>query len=220
MSKTSRKRFLLIFSGILAVLMSIGLVAVLVTDPDRKPPCPKGDEICGKPPKPATAALVNGVLWKSDLGAQMEYYPNLWTVVEKDPRDLKLKLNIPGRSDLDLFVWVRVAPAADADLKELTDDRIGALDDDILALKQDTSLAAEILSPAVGYVDGVGAAYQGAADTPQGPGNPVHVLLMASADDKVSAIVTAASTSSERNLFGLADTLLNTCRFPSQLAAP
>ena len=219
MSKTSRNRFLLLYSGLLALLLGIGLIAVVVTDPDRKPPCPKGDKICGEPPKPPTGAdaLVNGVVWKSDLGARMEYYPNLWEVVENDPRDLKLKLALPGRSDLDLFVWVRVAPTSEGPLSQLVDDRIGSLKDDILALKEDTSLGAEILSPAIGYLDGIGAAHQGAADTPQGPGNPVHVLLMAAHDDKVSAVVTAASTSSERSLFGLADTLLNTFRFPSQL---
>ena len=219
MSKTGRKKFLAIFGGVLVLLLGLGLLGVVIADPDRKAPCPKGDKICGEPPKPPTgaAALVNGVVWKSDVGAQMEYYPGLWEVVEKGARDLKLKLNIDGRPDLDIFLWVRVAPVSEKTPEQLAGDRIDSLKDDILALKEDPSLGAAILSPAIGYVDGIGAPYQGAADTPQGPGNPIQVLLMASKDDKVSAVVTAATTSTDRHLFGLADTLLNTFRFPSQL---
>ena len=59
MSKTSRNRFLLIFGTILVVLLGLGLLGVIIADPDRKADCPKGDEICGKPPKPPTSSITS-----------------------------------------------------------------------------------------------------------------------------------------------------------------
>lgn len=214
LSKTGRNRFLLIFSGILAALLGLGLIGVIVAKPDNKPPCPK-DEQCGKPPKrpDGAPALLSGKLWKSDIGAQMEYYPNLWEVVSQNPRNLKLKLVIPGREDLNLFVWVKVAKSSEVKREDLADDQIGSLKGDILALKEDVSARAQILDPALGYVDGIGGPYEGAIDTPQGPGNPVRVLLMAATEGTVTASMTASSTLEDRNIFGLADSLLNTFRF-------
>jgi hypothetical protein len=219
LSKTGRKRFLVIFCVILAGLLGLGLVGVIVSATDTAPPCPK-DEQCGNPPKPpdGAPALVSGTIWKSDIGAQMEYYPNLWKVVSQDGRDLKLDLSIPGRDDLNLFLWVKVAKTSESKREDLANDQIDSLKKDILALKQDDGAGSQILDPALGYVDGIGSPYEGAVDTPQGPGNPVHVLLMAATEGDVTATVAASSTTDNRAIFGLADTLLNTFRFHTAAA--
>ena len=218
-AKNTRRKVLFVFGAALAVVLGLAVIAIALAKPEPdEPQCPPEDAVCGQPPRNDAPPLVSGILWRSaSSGVQMEYYPRLWKVVEQDDSNLKLSLSIPGRSDIDLFLWVRAAPAGPKLPGELAEQRVGDLREDILGLEEDTDPKHALLGPSIGYVDAdVGAAYAGATDTPQGPGKPVSVLLMAATDGRANVVVSAASTFSDRHIFGLADSLLNTLRWPSQ----
>lgn len=216
-AKNTRRKVLIVFGGVLGGLLGLAVLGIALAKPETdKPQCPKEQPVCGKPPETQAPPLVSGIVWKSAAGVQMEYYPRLWKVVSQDERDLKLKLEIPGRTDIDLFLWVRAVPVVSKLPTALAEDRISDLREDILGMQEDTDPKHALLGPNIGYVDAdVGAAYAGATDTPQGPGSPIAVLLMAATDGNASVVVSAASTFSNRGIFGLADSLLNTLRWSS-----
>jgi len=220
-AKNTRRKVLFVFGAVLGLVLGLSVLAIALAKPEADaPPCPPEDPVCGRPPVDDAPPLVSGVLWKgSAAGVQMEYYPRIWKVVDQDAENLKLKLDIPGRSDIDLFLWVRAVPASSKAPSALAQERVSDLRGSILGLEEDTDPKHALLGPSIGYVDGdVGAAYSGATDTPQGPGSPASVLLMAATDGQASAVVSVASTFSDRHIFGLADSLLNTFRWPSQPA--
>lgn len=208
--KQGPRRLLLFFGGALALLLGAALLVIVLVSPgEPEPPCPEDVEVCGVPP--TGPPLVKGKIWKSASGVQMEYYPNVWKVVEETADSIRLSQN-----NADVTLWVKAVPAAEANPGELLDERLDSLGDDFLGLKEDPDPSRKLLNPSVGYVDGIGAAYGGTTDTPQGPGSPVLALVMAATDERASVVVSAVSTAiDERHAFGNADTLLNTLRWPS-----
>jgi hypothetical protein len=181
---------------------------------------------CGPPPKPTpkgsptgpplAPALVAGTLFTSPAGYQLEFNPNVWTVTDHDANDVSLELNVNG---INAVVQIRSHPiSAGSDDAAAVTDESDALGKNVLGLARDKKAADQILEPAVGYRSGAGFAFSGVADTPQGPGNPVAVVVTAAHDDKL--LVTFALIADEANkkaAFFLTDSLMNTFRFPSEV---
>jgi hypothetical protein len=214
-----------VFAGVLVVVL--GITAILVTS--SAPPPPKSDcpvPPCGPPPKPTpkgsptgpplAPALVAGTLFTSPAGYQVEFNPNVWTVTDHDANDVSLELNVNG---INAVVQIRSHPiSAGSDDAAAVTDESDALGKNVLGLARDKKAADQILEPAVGYRSGAGFAFSGVADTPQGPGNPVAVVVTAAHDDKL--LVTFALIADEANkkaAFFLTDSLMNTFRFPSEV---
>ena len=86
---------------------------------------------------------------------------------------------------------------------------------------RDTDPAHKIFGQSVGYRDGVGGAYTGAADTPQGPGQPFAAVIMAAGDDETTAFVSLLTDEQDEEIrsaiYGEVDSILNTFLYPSEL---
>src|SRR5262249_13404458 len=149
-------------------------------------------------------------------GYLLEFNPNLWTVTDQNDSDVSLELNING---ITAVVEIRSHPiAAGDDDAAAVDDSVGRLARDVLGLARDKKPADQVLEPAVGYRSGAGFAFSGAADTPQGPGSPVTVVVTAAHDDSLLVTFTLITdTANKKAAFFLTDSLMNTFRFPSEV---
>ncbi len=220
--KRTRRRVLTIFGGALGALVGLAVLGIVVAKPGTvNPPC-RPDKPCGTPPSRAPR-LVVGTIWHSTLGFEMEYYTRILKVMKKDDRNLALRLEIPSRPELDLFLWVTVAPSTEATPLQLAEDRLSFFRGNTLGFKSDPNSKHELLSPLVGDVHGIGGSYAGTIDSPQGPGQSLEVLLAAATDGRQSAVVSVATSMPEQSsgdspypIFSLADTLMNTFRWPGE----
>jgi hypothetical protein len=203
-----------IFIGALVGVLALTLLSTVLRQP--VPPAPSCPEVvnCGNPP--LGPGLVTGTLWRSaDLGFTIEFSPGLWEVADEDGRNLKLVFR---DSRFLAYIWVQGVNASEATPQELLERRVDDLGRGILGLA-DVEPKDRLLGPNVGYVDGPGGAFAGTADTPQGPGSPVAVAVMAATDGRVSAVVSIVTDTPARTFaFGKADSVFNTFLFPSEIA--
>ena len=208
------------FAGILAVLL--GIAAILVTSsapPAPKPPCPTPP--CRQPPKPPSPgplspALVAGkVFTSSALGYRLEFDPQLWEITKQSSTDLELKV---ASTRVTVIVQIHGVPASQAKPEDLVAERQQDLSGTVLGLAEDTRPADRVLEPAVGYQSGVGGAFTGVADTPQGPGSPVAVVIMAATDGKSTVSFTLITDEAvKKPAFSAVDSLMNQFRFPGEI---
>ncbi len=202
---------------VLTIAIASGVIVAVRPGPP-KPTCRRGFQC----PHALAAArpLLTGRLWRSrELGYRFEFRPSLWNLRAQTARSAILDF----RRGLDLEVRLVGAPASErsplqmlADLKHDIDTR-----SDVLGLHTDPSLRHTLLGPSVGYLDGIGGAYAGTLDTPQGPGGRVFVDLMAATDGRITIgveAITAEDESYRPDAFYEADGLLNTLRWPSGAA--
>lgn len=102
----------------------------------------------------------------------------------------------------------------------LVASEVGSLKSNVLGLAQDPTRADQILGPEVGYRYGAGGAYTGAIDSPQGVTDQVFVTVQAATSNSLGVVVTTLSTettgSVRRQMYGLADEVLNTVSWPGQ----
>jgi hypothetical protein len=214
-----------VFAGVLAVVLLItGIVVTQSAPPPPKSDCPVPP--CGPPPKPTpkgspipplSPALPHFTPFQSPAGYELEFNPNLWSVANQNASDVALELNING---ISAVVILRSEPVpsgstVDEDAVSTEENRLGK---DVLGLARDKKPADQVLEPAVGYRSGRGFAFSGVADTPQGPGSPVAVVITAAHDDKLLVTFTLiADEANKKAAFFLTDSLMNTFRFPSEV---
>ena len=206
-----------IFGLVLAV--TIGAAALVVKSKEPAPPKPVCPTLpCGKPPTPPrsrAAAFVPGTPFTSQrFGYRFDYDPSLWTVSAQD--ESNVQLGIGGK----VVLTIQGFDPSEGTPEELMNHRIATLPFNVVSLSEDTKEADRILGPAVGYESGVGKLLQGALDTPQGPGSPIDVVVMAATDGKVTVVMTLVTFDDVKDqAFGLADQLMNEFRFPSEVAS-
>lgn len=221
--KRNRRRFFVLFGAALAVLLGLGVLGILLARPGGPQPACTAGEPC---PGPRGApALLTGRLWRSDLGFQMEYYPEIWNVERRDARNLRLlATSSAGASAGTIAVWLTVAPASEEKPLDLAQAQLGELRDRVPTVAPDENPKHALLDPTIGSVDGIGGVYAGTVETPQGTGPSLQAFLMASTDDRVTVSVLVATTFPESTqpeysawpVLRFADVLLNTARWPSQ----
>ena len=205
-----------LFGGGLGAFATILIVAYqvirLLAPHPAPPPCAPGGP-CGAPPQ--GSALAEQTTWRSGaLGFAFDYDPNLWTVDSQSAHAVVLRSNETGSP---FFVWVDAVGASGARPEDLVATRVQDLGNTILGLAQDTSARGQILGPAIGYLPGVGARYDGQVDTPQGPGGRVAVAVMAATDGRITAVVSVVTdAAASRRAFAQADSMLNTFLWPSE----
>lgn len=214
-ARLARRRLVLIFAGAFAlvVVVAIVLAALLAPDPP-KGPCPE-DEPCGAPP--SAPPLVNLKVWRSsELGFTLEYSDKYWDVQDEGPRGVRL-----GSTQGNYALVISGVPRAERDPQAAFDAALDDAKERVLAVAEDTEPAHKLLAPAIGIDSGVGGAYRGNLDTPQGTSVPVQLVLMAAGDPRVTISVTGATTdtdeSSRGNFMSHADSVLNTVRLPGQV---
>lgn len=197
-----------VVAGILLGVIVVVVVALALREPDPETsPCVPG-EPCGSPPA-GSGALVRGTVWSGASGVQVEYNDDLWSVATSSSTELQLRVGDAA------WLWLQVH--ANSTPQEAHDLRFRDLQGLVPDLAADTADEHTILGPSVGYRDGPGGAYSGTVDTAQGPGGRVAVAVMAAGEGDVTVVVSVLADSGLRDdVFSLADSLLNTFRWPSE----
>lgn len=197
---TSIGLFLLII-----VIIGLGTAALVqvLTPPPEAPPCVEGRACSGPPAAPShlpvgdagsappsrvpvtgpdtAPALATGSTWLSrDLAFTLEYEPQLWAVADDNGGATLLRGQRGSLRDASLLV--EGTSVASGTPEQAMQRRVDALSESIVGLAEDTDLAVRILGANIGYVDGVGAVYGGATDTPQGPRSRARVAVLAASD--------------------------------------
>jgi kumamolisin len=210
-----------------------GLVQVL-TPPPPAPPCTSG-RACSGPPAPpdhvpvdgavpappshvpvsgpdTAPALSTGQAWRStDLGFGFEFESDSWSVADEDGGGALLG----GSGQLrGASLLIAATPAGDATPAEALAARFASLGESIVGLAENAEPGDRIMGANIGYVDGVGAVYGGATDTPQGPGRRARVAVLAATDGHLtitaSLILVGGTADDWLGARQAADSVLNT----------
>lgn len=221
---------------VIIVLIAVGTAGLvqLLTPPAAAPPCTAGLACSGPPAPPGqqpvgggespppshvpvggldnAPPLTTGQVWHSkDLAFSFEFEPREWAIVDEDGRGVILG---GAGSAPDVSLWIAGVPAAEATPDRALASRVDALGATIVGLAEDTRPEARILGPNIGYVDGVGAMYGGAADSPQGPRGRARIAILAATDGHLtltaSLILIGGTSADWKAARQAADTALNT----------
>ena len=200
----------------LIVLVIGGVVVFLLQRPPEEPICPDPTQACGIPPQPPSdaAPFRGGETWTSEtLGFSFDYDPEFWQIAEEGADHVVLA--IPTRAGEVAFIVLGVS-AADASAESLLSERVAFLEERIVGFTEETSEDRMLLGePIIGYVDGVGGAYTGTLNTPQGPGVEVAAAVIAATSGEYSIAVVVVTPEEVRvPAFHMADSMLNTVRWP------
>ncbi len=224
-SRLRNGRMLVIFAGVFALLVVGGALAVSLTGHGGEVAidCPKG-RLCSNPPE--GEPLVNGAVYRSSaLGFEIEYSEDLWKVASQGEDFVEFNpVDAPGL----MRVRIEGRPVAEASAQALFDEQLDTVQTNFVGLSEDTDPPDVVHGPAVGYVDGVGGAYTGGIDTPQGVLDGSAVVL-AAGDEDVTLAVTLITTAQRAQapgdldakgiLYSRLDVLLNAIRYPSAAGA-
>jgi hypothetical protein len=215
-ARLARRRLVLILAGAFAVVVVAVIgVAALLAPAAPKAPCPR-DKPCGEPPR--AEPLVNQEVWRSsELGFSLEYSAERWKVLDEGPRGVRL-----GATEGDFALVVSGVPRSERDPQAAFDAALDDAKGRVLGLDEDTEPAHRLLAPAIGLNAGLGDAYKGTLDTPQGTSIPIGLVMLAAGDRRLTVTVVGATGETSENNRGIlmsrADSVLNTVRLPGEVA--
>jgi hypothetical protein len=200
------------FAAFVAAL-AIALVVIRVIAPANAQPRCAGATQCGQPPQLA-APLRNETVWRSSAyGYQLEYSPTQWRISREGSAGVELTSRVAP-----VALLIRgVSPAAPESLVQAA---AADLRGNVLGLASDPAAADRILGPAVGYRYGSGASYVGAIDSPQGVQDQALLTVTAASSSQLGIVVTTLTTetraSLRKQIYGLADSVINSVTWPGQ----
>jgi hypothetical protein len=168
---------------------------------------------CGAPPSLAAPLRSESVWRSSEFGFALEYSPQQWKIGQQGAAGVELRSLV---APVDLVVeGGNAAPGA-----QLVAARLSQLRSNVLGLTRDTSSADTILGPEVGYHYGVGGAYVGAVDSPQGVTDQVLATIQAAVSGPLGIVVTTLTNETRagvrRQVYGLVDAVVNTITWPGE----
>ena len=157
---------------------------------------------------------MNGAVWQSpSLGFAVEYDAARWQVDSQTADSLTLTTKGP-----DTTLTLRGSRNSPGDLLS---DELSSLATTFLGFGRDPAPENELLGTNVGLRPGPGGAYIGTRTGPQGSAVQESMAVMAATDGSVSVVatvVTGAAFPDERaHAFGLADQVLKSVAWPSDL---
>jgi hypothetical protein len=225
--KLSGARIVVPILGAVALAAVAGLVLVAVFSPSGAPtPCPPG-QICPHAAPPSSATSVaeavgpRASFTSPDLGFHVEFDENRWQADPSLSDDHSLWLDGPRGSAL----WFEGDPAASESPEDLVAQRISLLRrSGFFDISAETNPRLVLLGPSLGYQDAVAGSglYRATYTSPQGISTRVSIVLIASAQDRTSAIATVIADSdllplsvpnSKQPLYRLLDEVLDTFRW-------
>jgi PrsW family intramembrane metalloprotease len=200
------------FTAFIAALAA-ALVAIRLLEPAKAQPRCAGTTQCGQPPQ-LPAPLQNETVWRSTaFGFQLEYPAAQWRVRREGSAGVELT-SLVAPVDLLIRGTGPQAPSA------LVNAEVSDLRGNVLGLASDPATSNRILGPAVGYRYGAGGAYVGAIDSPQGVQDQALLTVTAASNNQLGIVVTTFTTetraSLRRQIYGLADSVINSVTWPGQ----
>jgi hypothetical protein len=178
----------------IVLVAGIGLAAVVagastllvINEPGAPAADCRPDHPC-LPPTPSNGAVTLGRLWTSrDLAYSFEYPTDWLRVTSEDGASIHLK--IPS-DRVESEIWISGARASDSSTKQLVQQRRNALAQRVVGLDLDDDSPDRIVAPSLGFVRGVGSAYDGTLDSASGPTKPANVAIIAAGDGKVNVVM-------------------------------
>ena len=171
--RTLKRWTIVLFAAVgLVIVIAAAGALVLVNEPgDAQPDC-RPDHPC-LPPSPSNGAVTLGRLWASrDLAYSFEY-PTDWLRVTSEDGE-SVHLQIPT-DRVQSEIWISGARASDSSTRQLVQQRRDALAQRVVGMKADDDSPDRIVAPSLGFVRGVGSAYEGTLDSASGPTKPANV---------------------------------------------
>jgi hypothetical protein len=201
-SRLGRMRLLAGFAVVLGIILIVAAVVSVAAKPPEPPPDCAPGEACGGPPPqepvPSDAGITPspadvqvgiraGMPWESsELGYEFEYDDRIWVIEREDGRGVEFRLD----ADIDASLVVTAAPATEAGVEALADQRLEDIQSSVPDLAVDDRGRYAILGPAIGYVDGIGGSFAGSVVSPQGAATPIGVSLLAASDGRTTVVIT------------------------------
>lgn len=199
-SRLSGSRLVWVFGGVLAAILIIAVIVIAGSGPgDPKPPCSESVLYCPDPPQgrdreseppsstfPSTAlAFTRGTIWRStELGYEVDYDPEIWTVTRESGTDLVLQ-DVNGDYKV-LFEGRRADAWAPTQLFEARLEIIRRSSPD---LTLDTDAYDAIPGAHIGYIDADGGSYIGTATGTDGvPTTPAGYALFVATDARLTIL--------------------------------
>jgi uncharacterized protein DUF2510 len=215
-ARLGNRRLILIFAGVLAVVLVVSVLAVVALAPRIRQPDCDPDRPCGSPPTGSPALSVGTVYESPDLGFRLEYDDEIWDRADQDGRSVTLRF-----TGTDAVLEVGGAPADEATPESLLEGQFDSLGERVQSLTVDSDPTHKILGPRVGFRDAIGGAYTGVSDTPQGPSQPISLVVMAARDDEIATYLTVLTSEEDSGakpvVYEEVDAVMNTMRYPSEL---
>ncbi len=200
----------LALSVVVAAAFGIGALAA---PPPRKPPCRPGVP-CGTPPIVAQALFTfpGYTAWQSTgLGYALRYNKQ-WSIGSQSAD--AVTLNAAGGIGL---IDVRAVRSSEGTPAAMIVTEVSALRRQLLGLAHDTQPADQILGTNVGLIPGPGAVYAGTVASPQGPQQPVSVVVLAASSDGLTIGVTVVAPGNnpgnQQVVYQQADDVINSIQF-------
>ena len=203
-------------SALILVAAAAGVtVSAVAAAPQRVARCRPGVPCAGPLSGHAllTAPFGGYSAWRSADGSiGLRYVSAQWRVASQAGGVLRLQ-GPPGPSAL----IVSGGPDPGTSAQALIGRAVSALQGQLLGMSADTAPADEILGAAVGTVPGAAAVYRATIATPQGPGDPVTVDLLAARSGgravTVTVIVPASDARTASDVVRRADDIVNAVGF-------
>ena len=158
--------------------------------------------------------LVHGTSWASSaLGFTLEYDEGIWSLENEGSNGLYLIA-----ANGNVAVTVVGYPAGEVSPRDAFQREVNRLGDTVLGLTEEPDEARKLPgTPVIGYEPGVGTAFTGTLNSPQGPGSNVSVAVLAATDSQITIVVNVITIDSLREpAFAAADSILNTVHWPGR----
>jgi pSer/pThr/pTyr-binding forkhead associated (FHA) protein len=195
------------FAAFLAIAVGVSSAVVSALAPDGPKKCAL-DQPCQGPP--TAEPLANATRYRSEsLGYSFQYDDESLQV--GDQSDTGVELN--GDS---ISIDFEGSPASEVSPEQAVQAKLDDIGSLFVGLEEDLRPEKQIFQPTVGYHEGVGSAYAGTENSPQGPGTSVRVVVMAASDDQTTVLVTVVTDSpDDESVLGFAGDAIKTLRFPT-----
>lgn len=181
----------------------------------QEPPAPEAR--CENPGEcePVTVAdpLIHGKLFEGELGHQFNHSDDFWAVIEEGPNNIQLQ----EQGGAPLWILIEAVPTSEQEPEAFLDAQLDDLEAAVSELGEVTDPELIITNPQVGSQHGVGGLFAGTLSA-QGQSVPVAVAAMAaSRDDITVGVIVVAGQEIYEPAAQLADSVLNTFLYPSQI---
>ncbi len=220
-----------VFAVVFAAAALVAVAAVLLAAPLGSSACATGF-ICHPPPKALPLRVLT--TFTGSLGWRTEYDPQLATPITADASGNQLVLHETAKADQEILhltpgnarlgIWIRAYPSSQFSAVAAMQSMANAVETHLVGATTAPSADQMFGVPVLGFHTASGEVLDGNALTPQGPGAPLKLAVLAATSGSVTIVAavvyeiqrgTSQGTNPDLPFDQFADTVLETVRFPS-----